>query len=139
MITLDTSGLLAALDSGQIQHVRAKSALQSARPPLLLSPFVLAELDYLINKYVGPLAARALLHEVTSGAYQLVNFADDDIAHCLKLIEHYSDLNLGIADASVWHIAHLYGSYDILTFDERHFRVMTGRDGTAFRLLPADS
>lgn len=138
MITLDTSGLLAALDPGQTQHSRAKSILQSAQPPFLLSPFVLAELDYLINKFVGPKAARELLREVATGAYHLVSLTNNDIAECLQLIEVYSDLNIGVADASVWHIAQLYGSYDILTLDERHFRVLAGRSGGRFRLVPAD-
>ena len=46
MILLDTSGLLSAIDSSQTQHEAAARALRAAGPPLLLSPFVLAELDY---------------------------------------------------------------------------------------------
>lgn len=47
VILLDTSGLLSALDSSQTHHSEAAASLSSASPPLLLSPFVLAELDYL--------------------------------------------------------------------------------------------
>ncbi|MGH3100077.1 MAG: PIN domain-containing protein, partial [Thermoleophilia bacterium] len=48
MIVLDTSGLLAALDAGQRQHEPARQVLEGDSGPLLLSPFVLAELDYLL-------------------------------------------------------------------------------------------
>ena len=40
MIILDTSGLLAAIDSSQRLHSAAAAALRSADGPLLLSPFV---------------------------------------------------------------------------------------------------
>ena len=45
MILVDTSGLLAALDGAQRLHREAAASLAAASPPLLLSPFVLAELD----------------------------------------------------------------------------------------------
>ena len=63
MILLDTSGLLAAIDRSQHQHAQAAAALRQARLPLLLSPFVLAELDYLLANRVGAhaLALEALL------------------------------------------------------------------------------
>ena len=53
MIVLDTSGLLAALDAGQRQHELARQVLEDDSGPLLLSPFVLAELDYLLLGRVG--------------------------------------------------------------------------------------
>ncbi len=70
MILLDTSGLLAAIDSSQNQHAEAAAALRTAGGPLLLSPFVLAELDYLLAARVSAKAQRALLDEVATGAYQ---------------------------------------------------------------------
>ena len=46
MILLDASGLFAALDEDEPAHERARSALEDDRGPFVLSPFVLAELDY---------------------------------------------------------------------------------------------
>ena len=71
MILLDTSGLWAALDAHQPQHTAAKAAIGSSGGPLALSPFVLAELDYLVSTHVSTTAARALLGEVGRGAYRL--------------------------------------------------------------------
>ena len=67
MILVDTSGLLAALDESQRHHHACASVLQEASPPLLLSPFVLAELDYLLMRHMGPRAQGALLEEVARG------------------------------------------------------------------------
>ena len=50
---------------------QAAASLASARPPLLLSPFVLAELDHLIASRVGFAARASLLEEVKRGAYVL--------------------------------------------------------------------
>ena len=139
MITLDTSGLLAAIDSSQRLHKEAAAVLRDASPPLLLSPFVLAELDYLISTRVSSQAATALLGQVADGAYRLEPMAAEDIARAAEVIDQYRDLELGLADASIVVLAKRYRIVDILTLDERHFRAMTGPDGRPYRLLPADA
>lgn len=139
MIVLDTSGLLAALDGSESRHVQAALALRAAEAPRLLSPFVLAELDYLLATRVSGAAERGLLAEVAHGAYQLEPFGTDDVAAALKVLERYPELDLGLADASVVVLADRHGVSDILTLDERHFRSIRRSDGRRFRLLPMDS
>ncbi len=138
MILLDTSGLLAALDSSQRQHAQAADALRDARGPLVLSPFVLAELDYLLATRVGPQAALGLLAEVARGAYRLESFDAADVAAAHEVIETYADLDVGLADASIVVLAHRYETHDVLTLDQRHFRALRGPAGRPFRILPAD-
>ena len=138
MILLDTSGLLAALDSAQRRHAEAAAALAAARPPLLLSPFVLAELDYLLATRVGSAARTALLAEVECGAYLLERFAASDVREARAVIERHADLGISLADASVVVLAGRHGVRDILTLDERHFRVLM-TEGKPFRVLPADA
>lgn len=138
MILLDTSGLLAALDSSQRQHRQATVALRAARGPLVLSPFVLAELDYLLATRVGPSAALALLAEVARGAYRLESFDATDVAAAHDVIEAYGDLDVGLADASIVVLAHRYETHDVLTLDQRHFRTLRGPAGRQFHILPAD-
>ena len=139
MIILDTSGLLAAIDASQRGHDAARRALESASPPWLLSPFVLAELDYLLATRVGQAAERALLAEVARGVYRLEGFEPDEIAAADRLIGRYADLAIGLADASLVMLANRYGIRDLLTLDERHFRAMRGAGGRPFRILPADA
>jgi predicted nucleic acid-binding protein len=139
VIILDTSGLLAAIDSSQRLHKEAAAALRNAAPPLLLSPFVLAELDYLIATRVSSQAVTALLEQVADGAYRLEPIAAEDIARAVEVMGQYRDLELGLADASIVVLAERYRTVEILTLDERHFRALIGPAGRTFRLLPADA
>lgn len=138
MIVLDTSGLLAAIDASQRQHAAAAAVIRAATGPLLLSPFVLAELDYLLSTKVSQDAALALLEQVATGAYRLEPMAADDIARASEIVIQYRDLQLGLADASLVVLAERHGTLDLLTLDERHFRAVTGPRGRPFRILPAD-
>lgn len=138
MILLDTSGLLAALDTSQRLHEAAAECLRRATAPLLLSPFALAELDYLIGSRVGVPARLALLAEVARGAYVVEPMGPADIARAHSVMQRYGDLQISLADASIVVLAERHRARDLLTLDERHFRVLTaGR--RAFRLLPADA
>jgi hypothetical protein len=139
VIVLDTSGLLAALDADQRHHPDARTILQTDNGPFLLSPFVLAELDYLLMTRIGVAAETALLNEVATGAYDLVPFNADDLAAAVAFIERYKDLQIGLADASVAVIAASARTTRILTLDERHFRSVRPLWGDAFAILPADS
>lgn len=138
MIIIDTSGLISALDDTEPLHRQAKTALESDRGPYLLSPFVLAELDYMLSRY-RPEAALALLLEVGRGAYQLEPMSGSDVGRAAEVIDRYRDLAIGLADASIVLLAARAGTDRILTLDERHFRALRPLSGGAFTLLPADA
>ena len=139
MIVLDTGGLYAALDANEALHGRAVASLVAARPPRVLSPLVLAELDYLIATRMGHHAQMALVGEVTRGAYQLELLSAEDVGLAERIMERYADLRVGLADASVVVLAHRHRTVDLLCTDERHFRSLRGPGGRAFRLLPYDA
>ena len=136
MILLDTSGLLAAIDADQRLHAPCAGALARARGPLLLSPFVLAELDYLLLTRVGPLAEEALLEEVARGAYRLEPFTAADVELAREVVAKYRSIQLGLTDASLVVLAARHRVHDVLTLDERHFRTIRTLDGRRFRILP---
>jgi predicted nucleic acid-binding protein len=136
VILLDTSGLLSAIDASQRYH--AECVALSKAPPLLLSPFVLAELDYLLSRHVGGVAQTALLDEVARGAYQLEPFDANDVAAAKDVLARYPKLQIGLADASLVVLAERHRTRDILTLDERHFRALRARGRKGFRLLPLD-
>jgi predicted nucleic acid-binding protein len=139
VIVLDTSGLLAAIDSSQRFHDAAKEVLGGAVDPLILSPFVLAELDYLLATRVGREAELALLEEVARETYRLASFSIGDVAEARRIIVQYPDLRIDLADASNVVLANRHDTLDMLTLDERHFRTLSGPGGRPFRVLPADA
>jgi hypothetical protein len=138
LILLDTSGLLAAIDASQRHHAECRDALSKASAPLLLSPFVLAELDYLLMRYLGYRAQAAVIDEVARGAYQLESFDASDIERAGEVMEKYADLKLGLADASLVVLAERHTAGRVLTLDRRHFRALRFAGRRRFRLLPFD-
>jgi predicted nucleic acid-binding protein len=138
VILLDTSGLLAALDASQQGHAGAAESLTAASAPLLLSPFVLAELDYLLSTRVGHAARTSLLGEVERGAYAMTPMSGADVGQARKVVERYADLRISLADASIVVLAERHDVREVLTLDQRHFRVLTA-GGKPFRVLPADA
>jgi predicted nucleic acid-binding protein len=138
VIILDTSGLLSAIDASQTHHGAAAAALMQTEAPRLLSPFVLAELDYLLATRVSRSAEQALLGQVADGVYQLEPFDAGDVARANEILDQYADLDLGLADASLVVLSERHDLVDLLTLDERHFRAVRGPGGKPFRVLPFD-
>ncbi|MEV6985980.1 PIN domain-containing protein [Sphaerisporangium sp. NPDC051017] len=138
MIVLDTSGLWAAIDADQPQHVATKRVLLRDSGPFLLSPFVLAELDYLLLTRQGIDRECDFLRDVAAGAYELVPITNEDVGRTLFVVEQYRDLAVGVTDASVALLAAKYRTTRLLTLDQRHFRSMKPLWGDTFTILPAD-
>ena len=139
MILLDTSGLFAALVRNQRAHEAARAALDEAGPPFLLSPFVLAELDYFFAREAGVGPELVFLTEVAAGAYDLVPFLGDDVASAVGIIGSYRDLRIGLADASIVVLAGRFDTDRVLSLDERRFRALRTPGGKPFTVLPADA
>ena len=137
MIVVDTSGVFAALDRSQPDHAATREVLEGAEP-LILSPFVLAELDYLLSTRVSPAASVALLRDVEEGAYELAPFAAGDVGSAADVLDRYTELGIGLADASIVVLADRYETDRVLSLDQRHFRVLRTVRGAPFTLLPAD-
>jgi predicted nucleic acid-binding protein len=136
LILLDTSGLLAALDESQRRHSACRAVLESASPPLLLSPFVLAELDYLLMRHIGAAAQSDLLGEVARGALQLELMTADDIVRAREVAAKFQDLGMGLADASLVVLAERHDVAEILTLDRRHFEPLRFSQRRRFRIVP---
>jgi predicted nucleic acid-binding protein len=138
VILVDTSAALQLASSTAQRHADVVTVVANLAGPFLLSPFVLAELDYMLGKRHGQAAQLALLEEVAEGAYELAQFDRSDVDSATKVIRQYEDLRIGLADASIVVLAGKHQTVDVLTFDTRHFRAMGGPGGRPFRLLPDD-
>ena len=103
----------------------------------MLSPIVLAELDYFITKYASVGLELTLLDEIRKGVYELAPFFREDVDEATEIIYH--DLNIGLADASIVVLAKRYNTRDVATLDERRFRVLRFSGRRSFRILPADA
>jgi predicted nucleic acid-binding protein len=140
-IIVDTSAVLAAFDEDQDGHSAVAATLKAARgEPLVLSPMIVAEADYMLYSRLGADAARAFARDVAAEAYELASWDAEDHAVAVDLTTGYRDDYVGIADVSIVVLADRYRTMWLLTLDQRHFRVLKPLWGAdAFKLLPFDS
>lgn len=138
MILVDTSAALQLASSTGHRHDDVRRVVEELDGPFLLSPFVLAELDYMLIERHGQEKQLALLSQVVDGAYELAEFDRADVEAARIVMAKYPDLRVGLADASIVVLAEKHATTDLLSFDQRHFRTMSGPGGRPFRMLPDD-
>lgn len=137
MIIADTSGLLALYNQREPAHQRVRAAVEANPGPLVVSPYVVAELDHLVATRMGLDAALTVLVELAGGAYELAAISAPELDECRQVVERYRDQEIGVADASLVVLARRYATRTILTLDRRHFEVVRPIGGGRFKLLPA--
>jgi uncharacterized protein len=135
-VIVDTGALLAFFDTDEPDHQSVSAVVDGTTEPLVVSPYVVAELDYLVASRLGVSAELAVLGELTGGAWDLPAIGIEDLVQISAVIERYADQNVGVADASIVILADRYRTRTILTLDHRHFDVLRPLDGGRFRILP---
>ena len=136
MIVLDTSILLAYLWAPDPAHKRAVALVSDEQGPLIVSPYVVAELDYLLLKKGGVGLELLAIAELSDGAYELPVMGAADLISCFSVLSAYRDHSIGVTDASLVVLADRYGTDRIATLDWRHFTVLRALNGQPFTLLP---
>ena len=136
MILLDTSALFAYFCPSDPHHARMTEFMSDASDPLIVSPYVVCELDYLVGRRMGQQAELMVLEELSSGSYEMPVVGPIDLSACRHVIGRYFDLRIGVTDASLVILADRYGTVNIATFDRRHFTALRSLDGKPFTLLP---
>jgi predicted nucleic acid-binding protein len=135
-VIVDTSALLAFFDTDEPDHESVSVVLGAATEPLVVSPYVVAELDYLVASRLGVPAELAVLRELTGGAWDLPAIGVEELVQAHAVIERYADQNIGVADASNVILAERYRTRTIVTLDRRHFDILRPLSGGRFRILP---
>jgi predicted nucleic acid-binding protein len=139
VIVCDTSGLIAAYSAADRRQAQIAELLSADPGGLILSPFVLAELDYLVAARSGVPTELKVLGDVSDGVYTIAAFGADDVAAAATLVHRYRAMSIGLTDASLVILAARYSTTRLLTLDERHFRAIRPLYGQAFTILPADA
>lgn len=133
---LDTSALLAYFDRNEPRHDALAEVIEGTSEPLVVSPYVVAELDYLVLNRHGARAEQAVLDELSGGAWELASIDRTRLAAARDVVAQYADIPVGVADASNLVLAQAYGTTTIATLDRRHFTILRFADGSAPRIVP---
>lgn len=134
---VDTSVLLAYFDGRERLHEAATDVIEGSNDTLVVSPYIVAELDYLVLTRHGVDAECRVLHELSSGAYVLAAMSGGLFTEAVDIVERFADQGIGIADASNIALAQAFGTTTIATLDQRHFSMLRFRDGSAPVIVPS--
>ena len=137
MIICDASAVIAVLDGSERLHGSARAALEDEGGPLVLSPFVCAEIDYLLGRRRGVDTEVAFLATVADETFRLAPFGASDVARAIQVIDRYRDLDVGLVDASIVVLAERFRTRKVFTLDRRHFDALRPLQGGRFEVLPA--
>ena len=133
---VDTSALLAYFNAREPDHEAVSGVIDSNDELLVVSPYVVAELDYLIAKRIGVDAELKVLRELSSGAWELADVGVAELELATSIIEKYRDQDIGVADASMVVLADRYHTRRIVSLDRRHFDVLRPIGGGRFSVRP---
>jgi predicted nucleic acid-binding protein len=135
-VIVDTSALLAYFDASEPDHAAVAETITAITDLLIVSPYVVAELDYLVATRHGVDVEVAVLDELTGGAWELAGLGVNDLRHARSIVAEYRDQEIGVADASNVVLAERYRTRAIATLDRRHFDMLRSASGDRFAVLP---
>jgi predicted nucleic acid-binding protein len=138
-LIVDAAPIVAMSDPDEPYRPAILETLRTEPGILAMPAPVTAEIDYLLGRRFGRSARSAFLGDLATGRFAVACLERVDYETIERLERQYVDLDLGLADCAVVVLAERFQTNRILSFDERHFRVVTPLQGGAFQILPADS
>lgn len=133
---VDTSLLLAFYNTDEPAHAPATRLLTTTSEPMIVSPYVVAELDYLMATRYGVESELRVLTDLCRGTFDHASIEANDLSRVVDVVRRYADQDIGVTDASIVVLADRYQSRTIATLDRRHFDVLRPMSGGRFRVLP---
>jgi predicted nucleic acid-binding protein len=121
VITLDTSGIGALLDTRAHNHAAIVDLFLRDGGPYIFPALVMAEISWFIEARLGAWVLPRFLADFESGNFTL-DCSANDLTRIRELVTRYDDLPLGFADASVVACAERHGG-TVLTLDS-HFGIV---------------
>ena len=135
-LVLDTGPILGLLDADDPAHASCVSLVDETDEPLVVVAPTLVEVDYWIRKRLQAEVWSVFVEDIACGAYRLEHLLADDLTRVAELEAEYSDLDLGMVDASVIAVCEKLGEEKVATLDRRHFGVVRPRHCDQLQLLP---
>jgi predicted nucleic acid-binding protein len=135
-LILDSGVVFAALDADDPDHEACAALLLGADERLVVPALTLAEVDYWCQRRLRPQVWLEYLGDLIDGVYQLQHPSQADLERARELQETYTDLEVGVVDASVLALVERLEEPKLATLDHRHFATMRPAHVEALELLP---
>jgi uncharacterized protein len=120
VVLLDTGPLVAFLNQREEHHEWAVREFGQLHPPLLTCEAVLAEACWLVRDISGGVGA--VMELVERGVVKVPFRLENDAEGIRKIMAHYSNLPMSLADACLVRMAENNAAAEVLTLDS-HFRI----------------
>ncbi len=135
-VLLDTSLILAAADTADLNHRAAAAWFARVEEPLLVGALTLAEVDHVLQRELGPAASAAVVEAIVQGAIRLVAPTEADLSRASELMVEAAEHRPRLAEAVLVATAERLGVRRIATFDRRPIAVLHPRHLRVFDLEP---
>ena len=123
-------------DPREKSHLELRKIAQSRKQELIISPYVVAEFDYMISKANSADFSLRALNNLLIAPFELVQLTTADFITATEVMAKYQDLNIGITDASLIALAARFETSKIMTLDRRHFSAMKLLSGKPVQMIP---
>lgn len=135
---IDACFLYAVLDKDDSKHQEVVDVLSSLSDDdiVLLAP-VIVETAYLLLKRIGHHAVRDFIEAIEPGCFRLECVEQSDISRISEILKKYSDAKLDFADAAITALAERLCIRQILTIDQKDFRMIVPKHCDYFEILPS--
>ena len=135
-VLLDTSLIVAAADTADLNHRTAAAWFARVEEPLLVGALTLAEVDHVLQRELGRAASAAVLEAVVRGAIRLIAPTEADLGRASELMAEAAEHRPRLAEAVLVATAERLGVRRIATFDRRPIAVLRPRHLRPFDLEP---
>lgn len=127
-VVADTGPLVAATNARDRAHRLAASLVSELGRELIIPDLVLVEVDQLLRARVSKVAAMAFLGAISAREHEVAFLTQGLLGRAAEIDCRFSDLDLGLVDASVMAFAERH-DVPILTFDFEDFRAAPPKAG----------
>ncbi len=130
------TGFVVALLNQADNHHREVTAVYLQQQTILLPQTVLAEVAYLLGREAGNRTVVAFLRGLVASRFRLTALQDPDLSRTAAILEQYADSRIDFVDATVMAIAERCQLTQVLTLDQRDFRIFRPSHCPSLTLLP---
>jgi|SRR5579885_3535754 len=135
-VVADTGAVYALIDSSDAWHADVAAWWATARDDIVLPVTILAEVTYLLQRRIGPIAEEAFVRAVATAELVVEPLLEEDLPRIADIMRTYRDFPLGFVDASIIAISERLETRNVLTTDRRHFGVVRPAHARTLQLLP---
>jgi predicted nucleic acid-binding protein len=135
VLIVDANVIVATMNRRDKNHGRMSILLEGRDDQFIVTPYVVAEVAYLVQKFAGPAAEIQFVEAIRDGVFHQEELDRPDLDRVVEIMRQFQDLPLGLADASIIAVAERLKIREIASIDS-HFRAVRPHGIDFFTLLP---